>query len=40
MSFDCVAVERYDFVDYECIQEKRILGQCRQAVDGVRYALL
>ena len=40
VSFDCVAVERYDFVDYECIQKKRILGQGRKAVDGVRYALL
>lgn len=40
VSFDCVSIERYDFVDYECIQKKRILGQSRQTVDGVRYALL
>lgn len=40
MSFDCVSIERYDFVDYKCIQEKRILGQGRQTVDGIRYALL
>lgn len=40
VSLDCVAVERYDFVYYECVQEKRILGQSRQAVDGFCYALL
>lgn len=40
VSFDCVPIERYDFVDYKCIQEKRILGQGRQTLDGVRYAFL
>lgn len=35
VSFNCVAVERYDFVDYECIQKKRILSQSRETVDSV-----
>lgn len=35
VSFNCVAVERYDFVDYKGVQKKRVLGQGRQTVDGV-----
>lgn len=35
VSFDCVAIERYDFVDYKCIQKKRILCQGRHAVNSV-----
>lgn len=35
VSFDCVAIERYDFVDYKCVQKKRILCQGRHAVDSV-----